>query len=190
MEILSKAARGWRKKRNRAVSPIIATILLVAITVVLAAVLYILIQNYTKGSGTAAPLGSDVAFGKIVNATTATTVYLYNIPITSVNNPVALSSLQFQVKSPTGASVKIGEVCVSNVGGQIVGTWGGSSPGWGSAGGGGCDTTAVAPAGTASLASGYALSFAIGTPATVPAGTTFSLIATAGSYTGSAAQTL
>jgi flagellin-like protein len=51
MNIWGKKERSWRRKNKRGVSPIIATILLVAITVVLAAVLYILVQQYTK-SGT------------------------------------------------------------------------------------------------------------------------------------------
>jgi archaeal type IV pilus assembly protein PilA len=47
--------RSWRKARKRGVSPIIATILLVAITVVLAAVLYVLISGLT-GSTASAPI--------------------------------------------------------------------------------------------------------------------------------------
>ena len=54
--------RRWRKKGRRGVSPIIATILLVAITVVLAAVLYILISGLTKAPGNT-PLGSALAVG-------------------------------------------------------------------------------------------------------------------------------
>ncbi|HTT72650.1 MAG TPA: archaellin/type IV pilin N-terminal domain-containing protein, partial [Thermoplasmata archaeon] len=45
MNVLAAKERSWRKARKRAVSPIIATILLVAITVVLAAVLYVLITG-------------------------------------------------------------------------------------------------------------------------------------------------
>ena len=41
MNVFGKNERSWRKARKRGVSPIIATILLVAITVVLAAVLYV-----------------------------------------------------------------------------------------------------------------------------------------------------
>jgi flagellin-like protein len=44
-------ARQRGRGRKRAVSPIIATILLVAITVVLAAVLYVLISGLTSGGG-------------------------------------------------------------------------------------------------------------------------------------------
>ena len=50
--------RGWRKARKRGVSPIIATILLVAITVVLAAVLYVLISSQTTGGASTVPIGT------------------------------------------------------------------------------------------------------------------------------------
>src|SRR5208282_4370147 len=49
--------RSWRKLQRRGVSPIIATILLVAITVVLAAVLYVLVSGLTGGP-TSTPFGS------------------------------------------------------------------------------------------------------------------------------------
>jgi flagellin-like protein len=55
MNVFGRASQKWRKNRNRGVSPIIATILLVAITVVLAAVLYVLISGLT-GSTAAAPI--------------------------------------------------------------------------------------------------------------------------------------
>jgi flagellin-like protein len=51
MSVFDRAMRTWRTKRQRGVSPIIATILLVAITVVLAAVLYVLISGLTHGGG-------------------------------------------------------------------------------------------------------------------------------------------
>src|SRR5580658_5877974 len=63
--------RRWRKKAKRGVSPIIATILLVAITVVLAAVLYILISGLTKGPGNT-PLGTALALGTFTEATSGT----------------------------------------------------------------------------------------------------------------------
>ncbi len=62
MYVFGKKARSWRKGKKRGVSPIIATILLVAITVVLAAVLYVLISGLTHGSGSA-PLGTNFGWG-------------------------------------------------------------------------------------------------------------------------------
>jgi len=52
MNVFGRANNRWRKSRKRGVSPIIATILLVAITVVLAAVLYVLISGLTKTGAT------------------------------------------------------------------------------------------------------------------------------------------
>ncbi|HTP53713.1 MAG TPA: archaellin/type IV pilin N-terminal domain-containing protein [Thermoplasmata archaeon] len=58
MNVFGERARGWKKARKRGVSPIIATILLVAITVVLAAVLYVLVSGLTKtGANTPYSLG-------------------------------------------------------------------------------------------------------------------------------------
>lgn len=58
MNVFGRSARGWRKNRERGVSPIIATILLVAITVVLAAVLYVLVSGLTKtGASTPYSMG-------------------------------------------------------------------------------------------------------------------------------------
>jgi len=72
MNVFGKNERSWRKARKRGVSPIIATILLVAITVVLAAVLYVLISGLTHGTG-AAPLGTNFSWGTPVNATSVST---------------------------------------------------------------------------------------------------------------------
>lgn len=48
-------------KDEEAVSPVIATILMVAITVVLAGVLVVYMQQFSQGPGTQAPTGSSVA---------------------------------------------------------------------------------------------------------------------------------
>jgi flagellin-like protein len=46
------------KNNNQGVSPVIATILMVAITVVLAAVLYLMVSQFTGGGGATAPTGT------------------------------------------------------------------------------------------------------------------------------------
>ncbi len=46
------------KKNNKAVSPVIATILMVAITVVLAAVLYVMVMGFGSGGSNDTPTGS------------------------------------------------------------------------------------------------------------------------------------
>jgi flagellin-like protein len=188
MNIWGNRERSWRKMRKRAVSPIIATILLVAITVVLAAVLYILIQNYTKGTGTAAPIGTDVALGAVTNTTasgacSSTTVETYSVSVSSVNNAVPLGNLQFQVKNAAGTSVTIASVLVQNVGGSSVGTWG-PSAGW--------SYTSPYTSSTANLATGYALVYtlATGCNAGMTSGASFGIVATTGSYSGTVSQTL
>ena len=59
---------------NKAVSPIIATILMVSVTVVLAGVLYVMIIGMGAGSGDLAPLGSWYA-SDITGNTSATYIF-------------------------------------------------------------------------------------------------------------------
>jgi len=81
--MLSNAlANRWRRARKRGVSPIIATILLVAITVVLAAVLYVLVSGLTH-SGAATP-------------------YSLGMGTPSTSNPAANTYYEVIVLSPTG----------------------------------------------------------------------------------------
>ena len=58
------------RPRRRGVSDIVAVILAVAVTVVLAAVLYVLITGFTHGPGTS-PIGSGFAAGSPISATCA-----------------------------------------------------------------------------------------------------------------------
>ena len=101
MNVWGKKERSWRKARKRGVSPIIATILLVAITVVLAAVLYVLITGLTSGPGNA-PLGSHFAWGTPTNAS-ASTAYNYSIEIASVSG-VSSSNIQLGLRNANGAA--------------------------------------------------------------------------------------
>jgi flagellin-like protein len=93
----------WRKKGKRGVSPIIATILLVAITVVLAAVLYILISGLTKGPGNT-PLGTALAMAA-PNEGTAGTGHWYNFSVQSAGGGLTLGSIQLQIQTPSGGIV-------------------------------------------------------------------------------------
>ncbi len=112
MNVFGKRERSWRKARKRGVSPIIATILLVAITVVLAAVLYVLISGLTKGPGST-PLGSAFGFGTISQHTGSTTgsawcksvanVACYEITGSSFTSGLTVSGINFAVKDNTGA---------------------------------------------------------------------------------------
>jgi flagellin-like protein len=112
MNVLGMKERSWRKGRKRAVSPIIATILLVAITVVLAAVLYVLISGLTHGTGSA-PLGTNFSWGTPLNSTGvvstgcsgAATVYCYSIEIAGAGGGVGTSNFQLALRNSVGATV-------------------------------------------------------------------------------------
>lgn len=106
MNVFGEKKRSWRKARKRGVSPIIATILLVAITVVLAAVLYVLISGLTTGPGNA-PLGSHFGWGAPVNTTTAAPTYTYSISIASVSG-VSTSNIQLGLRGANGATTPFG----------------------------------------------------------------------------------
>jgi len=145
--------RRWRQKGRRGVSPIIATILLVAITVVLAAVLYILISGLTKGPGNT-PLGSALAIGG-ATASSGGTVYTMSITPSSGLTP---ASLNFEVVSSSGTILGSGtSVVIFGVTGCTVATYTFSSNSWANGGAG----TACVPAGTTTttLSSGMQFQF-------------------------------
>lgn len=124
--------RDWRKAQKRGVSPIIATILLVAITVVLAAVLYVLISGLTHGPG-ATPIGTAFSVGNPVQSvcTTGYTFttngclagnYIYTVTIET--STVTFGSVWFEVKTSTGSilptGTKAGGFSVMTVGGAVA----------------------------------------------------------------------
>ena len=94
------------KKEDKAVSPIIATILLIAITVVLAATLYTVLGGFTKGLSSGNPTAS-ISFVE-------TSTNNYSISVNSVSGNVSLSSVVLQVfnGSYTG-SLNIGTASTS-----------------------------------------------------------------------------
>ena len=119
MNIWGKNERSWRRKNKRAVSPIIATILLVAITVVLAAVLYILIQQYTKNGSNGSPLGTAFAFSGSTDAASTANNY-YNMTIEQASPTLNFGNLLFQLKSPGGSVTTTGiAVVVANPSGIV-----------------------------------------------------------------------
>jgi len=81
------------EKKEKAVSPVIATILMVAITVVLAATVYILVSHYTS-AGAATPLTASLAVDNegMGHPTSTSTVYYYNLTIT-LSTPVNLTNM-------------------------------------------------------------------------------------------------
>ena len=133
MNVFGEKKRGWRKARKRGVSPIIATILLVAITVVLAAVLYVLISGLTTGPGNA-PLGSHFGWGSPTNQSgikgCASGTFCYQIDIASASS-VSMSQISLGMHSATGASIALpsgATITLNNTQGTEVasysaGTW-------------------------------------------------------------------
>lgn len=112
MNVWANKERSWRKSRKRGVSPIIATILLVAITVVLAAVLYVLISGLTKGPGNT-PLGSAFGSGaaNLVTGSASTNAIgcktgdnCYSLTIEQASTGLTLSSIGFEVRNASGTA--------------------------------------------------------------------------------------
>ena len=147
MNIWGKSERSWRRKNKRAVSPIIATILLVAITVVLAAVLYILIQQYTKNGSNGSPLGSALAFGNSADSASSTTNY-YNLTVESASSTLTIANVIFQLKSPAGAITAVTGLTVSivNPKGTVEATYTFSTLVWGGYAAGACTAPAYSSA--------------------------------------------
>jgi flagellin-like protein len=187
MNVFGKSERSWRKARKRGVSPIIATILLVAITVVLAAVLYVLITGLTHGPssislGTAYNPGGVIASqqpaantGTGTCAAASTTLaaavkpseWVYTFAIES--SSVTFGSVGFEVKSSAGA------VLAWTAGGFYIVTSGG----------------AIAACGLGSAANGFAsvsgLTYptANGITASTPLTTLFTIVIDTGTAGGS-----
>ncbi|HEY6238499.1 MAG TPA: archaellin/type IV pilin N-terminal domain-containing protein [Thermoplasmata archaeon] len=132
----SDKGRNWRRKQKRGVSPIIATILLVAITVVLAAVLYILISGLTKGPGNT-PIGTSLAVQTPIEAQpSAASLHFYNFSIQAAGGGLILNNLIFQVTTPGGQIVVTTAagwaVNVLGITGSVIGTYAitSATPSW------------------------------------------------------------
>jgi flagellin-like protein len=128
------SAGRWRRPHH-GVSDIIATILLVAITVVLAAVLYILISGLTKAPGST-PIGSAFSLGTISEATSgsgAAQRWYYNATVQTASGGMTWSNMVFQVKSPAGSVVTAGPLAITTTNAALsctVATYTFSSASW------------------------------------------------------------
>ena len=95
------------KKNNKAVSPVIATILMVAITVVLAAVLYVMVMGFGGDSGGQAPTASLSTSG--------------NRLVLSINEAFDMGSESLQVIVGTGVMKELdNETSYTGVGGATI----------------------------------------------------------------------
>src|SRR5579875_3641112 len=91
----------WRKTGKRAVSPIIATILLVAITVVLAAVLYILVSGL--GSTGSKPYSLGLGSGNAASAGSGSTLVYYDNFSVAPTSGLTTSLFGLKITNPSGS---------------------------------------------------------------------------------------
>jgi len=166
---MSTVKRGRRRggvARTRGVSPMIATILLVAITVVLAATLYVLATNLIHGSGTPL-LGSAFSWGTPENASgtaptgcASATLYCYSIEIAGAGNGVYDSNFQLNLRSVTGFTLAWSTDTISLVSpnpDRVIATYSVTTGSWTPAGSstgaiGAGDTIVIQPATTTHVA--------------------------------------
>lgn len=105
----SRVRRGRLRRGRRGVSPIIATILLVAITVIIAAVLYTLLIPLLGHSGT--PLQSNLAFGATNRDNGSGALgcakgdFCWSVSFLTVGGGVAPSSISLYVQNASGNTV-------------------------------------------------------------------------------------
>lgn len=182
MQRKSELSRRWRKSAKRGVSPIIATILLVAITVVLAAVLYILISGLTKGPGNT-PLGTSLAVSKPIDASNAANNW-YNATVSAAGGGLIYNNLNFQVQTTANGIVNVGAATITVVGVTAcnVAVYTFSTNSWAAASGASACSSGTL-GGTATVNSGQQLSIKTAA-ATVLTGNNLIIVGT-GSFSGS-----
>ena len=94
------------------VSPVIAVILMVAITVVLAAVLYVWAASFLE-QGDASPIGM---FRSTVSSNGE-----YYVTVVTVSANQDLEAFSYSLKDSTGTTNEFGEIAMQNLSGNVVG---------------------------------------------------------------------
>ncbi len=130
--VLPSVAR-WHRGRRRGVSDIVATILAVAITVTIAALLYVFVLHYTSSGPSAPILGTsltlatpqeEVAKVSVLAACSATPCNFYNMSVQSAAKGMELQDLAFELESLNGSLfAPTGGVAVLNQAGGVVSTY-------------------------------------------------------------------
>ena len=118
------------RKNKRGVSPIIATILLVAITVVIAAVLYVLVSGYLKGTGSAPNsfqlqtpnYGKCTAVGTPVGCT-AVGDYIITFGTVTATSGLTINSVGLKVVDVNGGVVSYTQATLIGPTGSVVATY-------------------------------------------------------------------
>lgn len=123
--------RSARRRRARGVSPIIATILLVAIVVVLAAVLYVLVGNLSSARSNE-PLGSALALGPAIatSGSAKTSSYCgsghacYSVGFASARSSLTVGDLVLELKTSSGTNHLVtkgtGQIAIIGPSGAII----------------------------------------------------------------------
>ncbi len=97
-----------KRMKDSAVSPVIATILMVAITVVLAAVLYVMVSGFTHSPGTANSAGLTEASNAANNSTVSiASVSASNIHITDLKIVIGGTSYTVTAPAVSGGTIKL-----------------------------------------------------------------------------------
>ena len=122
---MRKMERFGRKKKG--VSPVIATILMVAITVVLAGVLYVMVLGFTHGGpGTTIAIGFGSPYAASGSSGSSGSLNEV-VPITGASNTIYLSSIGFKVTNSAGATQNVTSfIYTSTTGSTIYGFSGGA----------------------------------------------------------------
>ena len=96
-----------KRLKDSGVSPVIATILMVAITVVLAAVLYVMVSGFTHSPGTAQSVGmTESQSGNVwtisINSVSASNIALKNLKVvvSGASNPAADGTYTYSSTNP------------------------------------------------------------------------------------------
>ncbi len=87
------------KREDKAVSPIIATILLIAITIVLAATLYSLLGGYVSIISSPTPIASMTVSN---SSSPAGDLASYSIYISGINGNISLNKVDLEIENSSG----------------------------------------------------------------------------------------
>ena len=122
----SESVNRLSRKNKRGVSPIIATILLVAITVVLAAVLYILVTGLLTHTSTTSSIGLSAGTPAqcTLSGTGGATLNTYPVSIASTTSTITTANFGLKIL-PAGSSTPTGAGTATST---AAGTCPGSSP--------------------------------------------------------------
>ncbi len=124
----SESVNRLSRKNKRGVSPIIATILLVAITVVLAAVLYILVTGLLTHTSTTSSIGMSAGTPAQCKDTAATPNTENTYPVTIASTTSTITTANFGLKVvPAGSSTPTPPA--TSTSSATTGTCPGASPG-------------------------------------------------------------